>query len=276
MLKRLIIRLIILVILTLGLVEGLLRLFDPWGVLHYSYDITLFFQNVEPAPGRNFISLPGIYQYSNWKATVLPDGSRFVPDTNPSAQCRIALLGDSVTFGHGVSDNVTWANLLARDFPTVHIINAGVDTYNIEDVWGTLRTVPANGYLYLLIDNDADPEFPFQNWNSGVNLPAILQYYRWIQIWRDVQHYPQVQVYAELDNFYVTLDKLAARTDTLIVGFPFPLTDMAKKRDPNIVTIQRWTHNVSVIDQHPNVEGSREIAEEVKPIFETLVRKVCR
>lgn len=271
--KRLIIRSLIIFITTLLLIEGLLRLFDPWGALRYQRDMALYFQNVEASPARDYLLRPGFYAFSNWTATILPDSSRAVPDTNAHADCTLALVGDSVTFGYGVSDADTWANLLARDFPAVHIINTGTNGYNIADAYQTANAVPANGYLYLMIYNDAEPRFDTEHFSADEQLSALATYLKWTTILRGAGSVIPV----DMPMFLSTLARLGQRSDIQIVAFDGnPLTAAAQGQDADIKIVRAWTHNNSRVDPHPNVEGSREIAEEMKPYFEALVKRVCK
>ena len=62
-------------------------------------------------------------------------GREYAP-AKPDGTVRILLVGDSVTFGYGVADDVTLAvqleQLLARECGRVEVINGGVNGYNTE------------------------------------------------------------------------------------------------------------------------------------------------
>lgn len=47
---------------------------------------------------------------------------------------RIAVFGDSQTFGEGVGDDETWAALLGRDHPAVEVLNFGVHGYGTDQM----------------------------------------------------------------------------------------------------------------------------------------------
>src|SRR5688572_13884306 len=110
--RRAVIAVLLTFLATLAFIEGGLRLFDPLGARRYLDDAALY---VYVHRARGYVMLPGVYQFSNWQVTILSDTSRAVPATNTSAPCTLALIGDSVTFGQGVSDGDTWANLMAKE-----------------------------------------------------------------------------------------------------------------------------------------------------------------
>ena len=56
-----------------------------------------------------------------------------------SAKTRILLLGDSFTFGEGVSDDETYAQVLQRALPGAEVINAGVHGYAHDQMLTMLR-----------------------------------------------------------------------------------------------------------------------------------------
>ncbi len=270
-------RALIAILLTLLIVpltiEGLLRVLDPWGARRDAFDIAAFFGAMHEDSARNYILPPGAYQFSTWQALILPDGSRAVPDTNTNAACTIVLLGDSVTFGYGVSDAVTFANLLARDFPAVHIINSGLSGYNIDNVALNLQVFPANGYLYFLIQNDAEPEF---NWHIQPTqaISTIAIYLYWVQVWRgQIPGEPS----SNYEHFREVFSKLAARSDLVTIAYAGPLTTIAQSIGA-VSVINRWANENtnSRVDPHANVAGNAEIEAQVKPIFAELINKVCR
>lgn len=83
---------------------GLLRIFDPLGVLRYYNDLSRLFADYVVSE-RGYSMYPGLHQYSNWTALIERNGNRHVPD-GKNAACEIAFVGDSVTFGFGVQCHV--------------------------------------------------------------------------------------------------------------------------------------------------------------------------
>ncbi len=155
--RRKLIAVLLGVIATLLLSEALLALFDPLGFAYYRDQAYLGSLLVPDPRGYNF--RPGTYQLSSFRFTLLPDGTRAVPDTNLSADRTLVFVGDSVTFGYGVNDDQTWVNLIARALPDVHVINAGVSGYNSRNVSRAISLYPRTASLvYLIVSNDAEPE----------------------------------------------------------------------------------------------------------------------
>ena len=143
------------VLLALLTAEALLARFDPLGFVYFRDQAYLSAQMIPDPRGYNF--RPGTYPLS-FALTILPDGTRAVPDTGPAA-VTLVFIGDSVTFGYGVDDDQTWVNLIARTLPGVHVINAGVSGYNSTNVARTVAQFPdADALVYLIVNNDAEPE----------------------------------------------------------------------------------------------------------------------
>ena len=59
-------------------------------------------------------------------------------DNHGWAAFRVYFFGDSYTFGHGVSNADTYATIIAREYlqDTIHVFNAGVMGYGIEQMYG--------------------------------------------------------------------------------------------------------------------------------------------
>ncbi len=50
--------------------------------------------------------------------------------------------------------------MIAQQYLDVHSLNAGGDGYTIDSAWASVQGFPrANGFLYLLINNDAEAAF---------------------------------------------------------------------------------------------------------------------
>lgn len=61
-------------------------------------------------------------------------GARPVAEARSPGVPRIAVFGDSQTFGEGVGDDETWAALLGRDHPSVEVLNFGVHGYGTDQM----------------------------------------------------------------------------------------------------------------------------------------------
>jgi lysophospholipase L1-like esterase len=82
---------------------------------------------------------------------------------------RIVCVGDSMTFGMGVDDDVAWPQFLARElspppgFSRVEVVNTGVCGYDLEEYCAVigLKALALHPALILigLVDNDLDPPF---------------------------------------------------------------------------------------------------------------------
>lgn len=80
---------------------------------------------------------------------------------------RVLCLGDSVTFGTGVTNEQTFPNVLegvlqqrAQPGVTVDVINGGVSAYNVRNIRGLLETVidllQPDVVVYTFVENDLD------------------------------------------------------------------------------------------------------------------------
>jgi hypothetical protein len=66
-------------------------------------------------------------------------GRHDVPETKPAGRHRIAVLGDSFTFGEGVSDDETFVHQLGVLHPSLEPVNLGVHAYGHDQMLLTLR-----------------------------------------------------------------------------------------------------------------------------------------
>jgi lysophospholipase L1-like esterase len=207
---------------------------------------------------------PGTYQLSSSVVTMLDDGTRLVPDTNLNADTTLVVLGDSVAFGYGVSDDEAFANDLARELPDVHVINAAMTTFNSANVLRQLEQYPdADYFVWLIVKNDADPEFappfgealPDLSWTAlyGVYLPLFLSE-------RDDTY---VHPLRDMDRYMREATAITSDPRVLAVGFDNVLTPIT----PNAVQIEKYTTVNSFGDPHPNAEGHQFLADEILPLI---------
>lgn len=268
--RRIVIALLFNVLVFLLSGEALLRAFDPWGARRYFNDLALLFGATHDAPPRTFAMQPGIYHFSNWTATIAADSYRAVPDSRPGA-CRIAFLGDSVTFGYGVDDEQTWIDLLARELPDAAMINTGMTGYNLDDVVATYRQLSADAYVYLLIDNDADPPKQWWRYSPADSTSALLDY---ATVWQWQHGDPSIPDFPAV--FFATLGKLMSDRRVTVVGFQDDdLARQSADRYPALELIPHWTHANSRADSHANAEGNAEIAAAMFPIVKDVVAHAC-
>lgn len=71
-------------------------------------------------------------------------GRKAVPNVG-EPRARLFILGDSYTFGHGVTNEITYANVIAREYlqPSVHVFNLGVMGYGLEQMYGRFLEIEA-------------------------------------------------------------------------------------------------------------------------------------
>lgn len=260
------------VAISLLLIEGLLRLIDPWGALRYVSDSRELFAHFAEDDALGYRMQPGRYTFSNWIATVNADGFRAIPDTSPMG-CTIVLVGDSVTFGFGVSDTETWANLLARQYPAVRIINTGVNGYNANNAYAIMTHVHADAYLYLLIDNDAEAPLDWRRSVRDMNVSAMMLYW----FWSNPQRVAAADGPSYLPTFWKTLDAITRLPNAQMIAFddaPDSLGKQAAKRYP-IILIPNYTGHNSYADPHANAFGNQQIAAAISPILHSLINESC-
>ena len=73
-----------------------------------------------------------------------PQGRKAIANRG-SAQLRIFIFGDSYTFGHGVKNADTYANIMAREYlsDSTHVFNLGVMGYGIVQMFGRFLEIEA-------------------------------------------------------------------------------------------------------------------------------------
>lgn len=248
--------------------EAIARFIDPFGIGRARSDTTNLHFTFQPDATRLYTLTPGAYTFSNWSLTVNDDTFRRVPDTHPQADCTIALLGDSLTFGFGVSDNETFANVLAQRYSQVHLLNTGVSGYNTILIERTASTLEVDGYLYLLIGNDAQVrEFDttVQGHEPVWIQPTLKDYLSYLT--RGATETTPVDMAA----FKTAYAKLRTYPHMHIVGFE--TSALTPETDARPIAMYNGT--VSKVDAHPNAQGHVEIADAVDTEFAALVEKAC-
>ncbi len=247
------------VLLSLLLLEGLLS-FDPVG-LRYIRDYKTLTDHLIPAPA-GYTYAPGVYTLSRSVVTMRPDGTRLVPDSAPDATpAPLAFIGDSVTFGLGVSDDQTFVNLIARALPAMRVINAGLPAFNVVNIRRSLTTLPADArVVYLITDNDADPLFEpdFSPGGRLPDLPWTALYWLFLPTVLQANRDPAfTNAGADREMYLREVAQIAADPRVvLIAGYDDTLTLIT----PGAVRIPRYTTRLSFADEHPDANGHRELA----------------
>ncbi len=77
------------------------------------------------------------------------------------------------------------------------------------------------------------------------------------------------------DMFYSKLAQIFADQRTTVVGFDEALSREIKMKYPAMNLIASYHDVVSPADGHPNVEGARQIADEILPIVRSAVERAC-
>ena len=275
------------IIFTLWLVNFILGWLDPtgiWGSLHDQWEL----QGVILEHPTGYAYEPGSHDLVVYDVTVLDNHTRLVPDTNPSATCTIAIIGDSVSFGMGVDDEETFANLIARNYP-VQIINTARPGYNAQQALWLADFYPADGYIYLHINNDDMPIIPYTRRENDFMPPfaTLIVYARPLldkfnEPSKDEQIQPPVQedeandwlasgqqVYSE------AIEELVIRDDILIFASNYGLGQMLIEQHPQVLPIPHHKFRVSPTDPHPNAEGHEFLYEHMQPYLDNFFDDVC-
>ena len=283
--KKRIVRTIIVVlwtfIATVITLELILRTTDPLGMFHAYNDLVVLHKNLESHPQRGYSLPPGEISFTDWLVTMTPDQTRQVPATNPQASCTIAMVGDSLTFGQGVEDDEPFTNLLAMQYPDVHFINAGIIGYNIHNVLSTIQDIEADAYVYLLINNDAEPELKIER-HPRVRYAFSVYFFLAMQRLNgrtdnSAQDPPPDGITTPFPDWAIADAETIIGTDNvLIVGFEGgKLAQYIHTLDEELIFIPKTNHIVSQSDQHPNPEGHRELATALTPHVEALIAAHC-
>jgi hypothetical protein len=254
--RRMITYILITILLMLLAMEGLFRLLDPFGLQRAVADLHLYYAALVWDNGL-YILPDGEYRFSNWTARMV-NGSRWT--ASPDSDCTIAFVGDSVTFGLGVDDSAVWVNRLAIQYPDVTMLNRGLPGYNSSDVRISLERTTADGYVYLIFDNDSDA--PLQLRSKSYWLYSALQHNVFLLT---VSEKPRVAT----DTFLA--DIAALPDNVLLFGFEGePLAIAA-----NAHLIPRYTERISRADVHANRQGNQQIADAMLPMVTPFITEVC-
>ena len=144
---------------------ALIRRFAPGGVWSSSYLVPDDSLGWTVGPGRQ--SKDGLYLSSE---EGVRSASRGVKLGGPTTRTRIALLGDSYTFGREVSFEDTWAHRLELGMgPDYQVLNFGVDGYGVDQA-------------YLRYERDVRP------WKPAIVVLSVIEH----DCYRTLTVYPAV------------------------------------------------------------------------------------
>ena len=255
-------------ILLFILVEAGLRLFDPLGIWRWYNNLDILEHHKIGIEGRGYGYRPGFIRLHGWSVTILPDGGRQVPHTALDANCTLVFLGDSYTFGMGVSDEETWIDLLARDFPTAHMINAGIPGYSSAAIEAVYHAYPdAHAFIYLTIGNDDQAVFVFTPQSRSAVF--ALRSYAVILMDTRIEKYDH-----DPARLYRNLDVLTGDTRLTLVAFDTAYGQALKTQYP-IMFIPTFENPISWMDRHANEKGNQEIAASMLPIVKRVIQRGC-
>ncbi len=266
--RRKLIHVLIGILLALLLSEGLLAWLDPLGFAYYRDQAYLGARLIPDPRGYNF--RPGVYRLSSSQFTILPDGTRRVPDTNLEAAKTLVFIGDSVTFGYGVDDAQSWVNRIARELPDVHVINAGVSGYNSTNVLRTLAQYPtADALVYLIVNNDAEPENQpdFAHPRPPDNPSWLALYLLHLPEYLNPISASDEIARGDIPRYLDDLHHILADERVLAVAFDDAFGQLTVRECCAIPLIARGTDRVSPVDGHPGVRGNQEIAAQMLPLL---------
>ena len=266
---------------SLGFIIGMeiaLRIVDPLGIHVYMRDGKQLQEAVIPHNERGYVYEEGTYNLTRVSAQINEDHSRYVPDSG-QGDCTIAFVGDSFTFALGVSDDESWVNWIAQDYPDVTMINAGTPGYNAEQVYQSVLDIPVDGYVYLIFDNDMDkvldivPDTGF-NWRRFHD-SAIVHY------WTIITKRQPEKIITETDDvtfshqdwesFYHHLALLEEMENV----FMFVLGEGDWKDNYYQIPSLGRDYMISPFDAHADPAGNEYIASQISPRVGELIADVC-
>lgn len=249
-------KILFIIIITLVSIEAAFRL-DPNGLLKYKISM----HRISMTDGPNFRPMPGVYPLDNGQVTVPDVTTRYLPDSS-NASCKIAIVGDSVTFGWETDDYRTWANLLAADYTDVQFDNYGVAGYNVKHVANLLKTLDYDGYIYLFFENDDVEEMSILDYTAPV---AAITYLYAMTFKPTIVEMTPEEVLGVLNSI---------PSNTFVFGFDKPKTAALSKLYP--INIIPFYHSfISNIDWHPNDEGHRFIYDQIRGKITTFTNSIC-
>ena len=266
--RPLLIRSLLIGFLSILCLDAALWHLDPLGIRRHQDNLATLWQSVIAHPS-GYTYRAGLHELDGWRTITLIDGTRFVPDTHP-AQCIITFLGDSVTFGWGVNDHETFVNLLAQTTAGTQVVNAAHSGYSVENSLLSRFVYRAEGYVWLVIDNDAQPAVWHTDLIPQPLPPATSLYLTWLLR----PHPPNPP--ASWGEYRVQADRLAQDNRVLVMGFTNDaLIESLQQSYPQVRTIPMYREQISIVDHHPNARGHQQIAQAMQPYLADFVERIC-
>lgn len=263
---------------TLVVLEIALGMLDPLGMAFYA-KVDWLNQFLGRANGSFSLS-PGQYDMDGWVVSMNQDATRLVPDSGTG--CTLLFVGDSVTWGWGVNDEQTFANLIARELG-VKAINAGVYRYSSENVAASLQFFKDYELaVYLIFPNDHH-----RTWSTTQSIQpfgeyrfpgfGILHQSTPALVWYGL-YFTTQSTHAEstpyMERFEADMQRITAHDNVLVFAFDDPLTTAVSERY-EVNVIDWYTGRISPVDPHPDPDGHQHIADAMLPYLRDRMTSAC-
>ncbi len=220
---------------------------------------------------HGYLFVPDTYHLKTWDVTIDSDGFRHI--NTRISDCNIALIGDSVTFGWGVSDGKIWAQLLA-DNTDATIIMRAQPSYNIDNIRAVYDELSAlggiDGYIYLMVANDAQKAVTAERFKEYRDKRTAIEY-RFLYLQRTANRVTPPEDIPHFREQYALMNSDKMLTIGVQSNAPFIQT----VQDITPYWINPSNKTVSRIDGHANAEGNAELYAQIKPYADDLIKKVC-
>lgn len=243
--------------------EAFLRYVDYDGVYHYlsAWETLKMRYAVD---GYRFET--GHYNLGRWAVTI--DNSGFRQTETKTSDCKVAFLGDSVTFGWGANDADTFVQLYANESPYT-VLNRGLNGYNIGNLSELYKQLKADAIIYLVVSNDADLNQAGYNGNRTTIQSAI--YYR--LMWSNIvaERPKRKKDFDRYKRLFATMDRGDMLTIRLDDNSPFmqSIADIVPLRVSSVYPM------VSLTDAHPNKDGHKMLYDAMRPYIDDFIAQRC-
>lgn len=272
-LRRIIIITIITSFMFIVSAELFFRFVDPLGIYGYISSLAQLYDRIELVPGGYRIE-SGTHEFNQYTATILENGTRIVPETNAESTCTLVAIGDSVTFGQSVDDGLTWVDVLAQS-DSVNWINAARPGYNIDNLIYLPQEYEADGYVWLVIQNDHALSWTPRNTDNRQRLVTSL--YLRFSILPALQRFSgnqQSQTETTVENppgHWLSGMEQMEQYPVLKFGWDTPPASWLD----DVILIDRYTSLVNPFDGHPDAEGHRQLADTMRAEVDAFIEDVC-
>jgi hypothetical protein len=263
--RRRIIGMLLSTLFSCFLINVALWVFDPLGVLLY-FDAIQDHAAVKIAHPTGFAYPPNDYIFGAYPARIRRDGYRDVP-LSVYADCVLTFVGDSFTYGSGVSDWETFASQIAAQFDDVEFHNAARGGYNVDNVSATMQHVRdgSNGIIYLIYDND---------YYGGVTTltPTTRRYLLPLGWYLYALGFNMPPPY----DAQAFTPRLQSALSDDVLPFVFEDATIAMvAQDMGAIPIARPTSVISRYDFHPDAIGHQQIADSMLLHIESFASERC-